>query len=576
MDPNEFNNTYLYELMNKTLNSKKPIILTGDFNFNLLKYGNHNPTTDFLDLLFRNSFLPCITKPTRITSNSKTLIDNIFLNSQDFNTTSGNITSSISDHLPQFLIINNFKINNIPPKHNIYKRNFKQFNEEKFTKQLSRINWNDTLNTQNNDIHQSYKAFLNTVNTLLDKHAPEKKINKKEYKLSLKPWVTSGIQTSIKKRDRFYKKYIKETDYTMKTFFHIQYKKYRNCIVELLRKSKTNYYKSYFETHKLNLKNVWKGINNIISNKQKKDSAPNCIIDDDGKTVTEPLNIADSFNKFFTTISGKIKSKIRPSATKFNDYLKAPCDESFFLAPATPKEVCDIITSMKISKSVGPYSIPTRILQLSKDILSTPLCEIINLSFSSGVLPEKLKTAKIIPIFKDDCKMSCNNYRPISLLPNISKIFEKLMYTRLYNFLETFNCLYKLQFGFKQNTSTVHALISITEEIRDAIDSGSFACGIFIDLKKAFDTVDHEILLSKLSYYGIRGISHKWFQSYLSDRYQFVSINGFHSNKRLVKHGVPQGSILGPLLFLIYINDLHKSIKTPQHIILLMIQTYFT
>ena len=136
------------------------------------------------------------------------------------------------------------------------------------------------------------------------------------------------------------------------------------------------------------------------------------------------------------------------------------------------------------------------------------------------------------------------------------------MYSRVYNFLDSFKCLYELQFGFRSNTSTNHALISITETIREAIASGSFACGVFIDLQKAFDTVDHSILLSKLYHYGIRGASYQWFKSYLSDRKQFVSINGFNSSPLSVKCGVPQGSILGPLIFLIYINDLHQSIKT--------------
>ena len=215
----------------------------------------------------------------------------------------------------------------------------------------------------------------------------------------------------------------------------------------------------------------------------------------------------------------------------------------------------DLISNLKTSKSVGPFSIPTSILQLTKDIICFPLSEIINLSFLTGTFPDNLKIAKIIPIFKNDSKLSCNNYRPISLLSNISKIFEKLMYTRVYNFLDNFKCLYELQFGFRSNTSTNHALISITETIREAIDSGSFACGVFIDLQKAFDTVD------KLYHYGIRGASYQWFKSYLSDRKQFVSINGFNSFPLSVKCGVPQGSILGPLPFLIYINDLHQSIK---------------
>ena len=224
-------------------------------------------------------------------------------------------------------------------------------------------------------------------------------------------------------------------------------------------------------------------------------------------------------------------------------------------------EVYNLIRNLKARKTSGPNSIPTNVLKSLNAEISIILSNLFNLSFSTGIFPDVLKNSSVIPLFKKGSKLNCGNYRPISLLSNISKLLEKLMYSRLYNFLNIYNCLSELQFGFRDKHSTCHALISITEKIREALDTGHFACGEFIDLQKAFDTVDHNILVSKLEYYGARGIVKNWFSSYLHNRKQFVTINGFKSSLKTISFGVPQGSVLGPLLFLIYINDLNLSVK---------------
>ena len=192
----------------------------------------------------------------------------------------------------------------------------------------------------------------------------------------------------------------------------------------------------------------------------------------------------------------------------------------------------------------------------------------------TGVFPSVLKTAKVVPVFKF-LFLDCSNYRPISLLSSTEKILEKPMYKRLYSFLNNNNIIYNLQFGFRQQYSTSHALINITENIRKALDDGNIGCGVFVDLQKAFDTVDHQILLAKLNHYRIRGVSNDWFKPYLSNRSQYVSINGFDSRLTTINCGVPQGFVLGPLLFLLCINDCNQAIKFCKSITLLVTDIFY-
>ena len=214
---------------------------------------------------------------------------------------------------------------------------------------------------------------------------------------------------------------------------------------------------------------------------------------------------------------------------------------------------------MPNSKSYGLYSCPTHLLKEVSHIISEPLASLLKMSVSLGTYPRKLKLGKIIPIFKADDVEDPNNYRPISLLSNFNRIFEKLIYVRMSSFIDKHNLLYTAQYGFRKSHSTQHAILYIVNTMQSNMDKGYYPCGIFIDLKKAFDTVNHNILLSKLRHYGFRGVISGLCSSYLSNRKQTTEINGFISEQQSIDCGVPQGSVLGPLLFLIYMNDIQYS-----------------
>ena len=271
-----------------------------------------------------------------------------------------------------------------------------------------------------------------------------------------------------------------------------------------MKQSKKNYHNDYFNINISNIKNTWKGISSIISNSNNTLNAPSCL-SYNNSFITNPQEVANVFNNYFCSIAKNVHSQIKFSFRNFQFYLGNAFEKTFFTTPTDYLEFSDIIATLSINKLQGPNGIPTRILLMLKHDIAPILADLFNISFSSGVFPSILRIAKVIPVHKKHFRLDCNNYRPISILSNLDKILEKLIINKL---------IYPLQFGFRKSYSTSSlALLSLTENIKQEIDDRKFGCGIFIDFQKAFDTVDHNILINKLQHYGILGIANDWFKS---------------------------------------------------------------
>ena len=292
----------------------------------------------------------------------------------------------------------------------------------------------------------------------------------------------------------------------MKELHHSNHKNYRNLLPTLLKKAKEKYFTNFFNENIKDIKKTWKGIKTLISMKEENNDTPSLITKYE-KYINDPVSIANTFNNFFTSVAEIVHSKIKFSNKSFKKFLSSEINDSFLITSTNKEEIYKIITSPNSNKSCGPNSIPTKVLHLLQDQIPNHLATICNLSFSTGVFPAILKTAKVIPIHKKNSKLEVSNYRPISLLSNIDKIFEKLMHIRLIEFLEGKQILYYRQFGFRKDFSTNNAILTLLESIQKAVDDGQFACGNFIDLEKDFGTVSHDIILEKLNHYDIRGIA---------------------------------------------------------------------
>ena len=529
----------------------KTIYVCGDFNIDLFKCDSHSGTKLFVDLMYSLGLYPLINRPSRITTTSATLIDNIFTSELECKIDSGLLVNDISDHLPVFALCPCIVKRDVNEHSNKCIRHLSEENINALKCNLMQNSWHTVIGSENANI--AYDNFLHDFTQMYNKHCPVSTVRPKVLTISFKkPWFTKGLRNACIKKNHLYKAFLSSRSIISET----RYKSYKNKLTGILRSTKKQYYSSLLAQKKNYIAGTWKVLKTVMGTPRLGNHYPDQFVND-GITISNKEDVANMFNNYFTNIGPELSKDITaPTNVSIYDYLENRNSNNLFLTPVNEDEVIRAVNNWESKTSTDCEDISMHLVKEVINSIAKPITYICNLSFTSGVFPEKMKIAKVIPLFKSGDKYMCTNYRPISLLPQFSKILEKLFSSRLDSFITKHKLINPSQYGFQQNMSTCHALIDLVDAITQSLDAKKYAIGVFIDLKKAFDTVDHKLLCKKMEFLGIRGGAFNWLNSFLENRKQFVSIDKCNSTVRNISCGVPQGSILGPKLFILYVNDM--------------------
>ena len=521
-------------------------ICLGDVNINMLAEDAH--LSIFSQTMYSYHFVPTVTKATRfpvVSHQSPSLLDHIWLNDLRFEFTCGIIMTDITDHSPVYLKL---KIQNPCQNSNEkVKISFRLKNPETqhyFHNLIASYDWS-LLKDVNVNIYMN--RFMEKCNEFYCKAFPlkTKYIPKKNF---LKPWISGEIKKLICAKSQ----YMQLMRYGVVSVF--ENNRFKNRVKSIIVKSKKKYLHDYFDRNTSNIRNTWKMIRTVLSSNSEDKKFIKSILWN-GLEYSGDVNVANAFNNYFSTIARDLEMSLPTTGADPLSFLNSSSPSSLYMRPVTNLECRNLISKLKNSTQ-DTNSISVGVLKLHAEIFSPIICDLINQSFLTGCFPDSLKIASILPIHKKNDPTNIENYRPISILPLLSKIFEKTMHTRLLDFLFRQGILSEHQFGFLPGRSTELAILELVERNYEALNKKLNSINIFIDFRRAFDTIDHGILLKKMEAYGVRGIALCLFKDYLSRRFQYVRINGSRSSFCRVHQGVPQGSVIGPLLFLLYINDI--------------------
>ena len=533
-------------------------IILGDFNICLLN-NNSRLKNKYTDLLNSYNYTQVIDKPTRVTQTTASLIDHIHTNNPNKICQAGVIETGLSDHFITYCTrkVIRGQIN----KHNtISIRSMKNYNEDSFIEKLQNMDWAVVLNSID-DVNVAWEKFKTLFTLAVDEIAPMKDIR---IKYRTEAWMNEEILELMQTKDKALS--LSNTN-KHDNELRKEYNKLRNEVNRLIKKTKANYFHEKVEEHKDNPKLLWKQFKTLgYSNKNKEKTQ--IVLEIDNDKCFDSKKVANHMNNFYLTIASTLQNQIinvqnifDTSTNIFKDYYrnKGIMPKSFTISEVSEDFVYKELCKLDPNKSTGIDGIKSKFLKDGANVIKSVITHIINLSIKTNTVPDELKYAIVKPLYKKNSRLEVGNYRPVSILCIVSKILERAVYVQIQEYLKANKLLYEFQSGFRKSYSTDTCLINLMDYIRILKSKGNYVGMVLLDLQKAFDTVDHEILCNKLEAMGINFT--KWFKSYLGDRNQIVVANETSSEPGIVSCGVPQGSILGPLLFLCYVNDMAISVK---------------